>query len=272
MSTEYAVQTTNTESTRKGRDSYDNLEPWLEKLAAIDLNDPERARLRDEIIVKAMPLGEHIARRYAGRGVDYEDLAQIAALGVVLAVDRFDPDHGSSFLGYAIPTIMGEVKRYFRDSTWAVRVPRRVKELQQQLATVIPHLAQSLGREPTARELSEHLDADLFEITQALIARNSHTAQSLDTMVTGNDEGTSFSPADTLGDDDPGYALMEDTLTAGPLLAALTARERAILVMRYGQDKTQAEIAQILGVSQMQISRILARMLQSLRAQAMQAA
>ncbi|MEU0545905.1 SigB/SigF/SigG family RNA polymerase sigma factor [Nocardia sp. NPDC005978] len=271
MSTEYTARPA-TRSTRKGSDTYDNLEPRLAELAALDPQDPGRARLRDDIIAEAMPLGEHIARRYAGRGVDYEDLAQIAALGVVLAVDRFDPEHGSSFLGYAIPTVMGEVKRYFRDSTWAVRVPRRFKELQQQLTTAIPQLSQRLGREPTARELADHLDADLYEITQALIARNSRTADSLDTRVTGTEDGATFSPADTIGDVDPGFALMEDSLTAGPLLAALPERERRILILRYGQEKTQVQIAQELGVSQMQISRILSRVLKDLRTQALQAA
>ncbi|MGV9410719.1 SigB/SigF/SigG family RNA polymerase sigma factor [Nocardia sp. NPDC003693] len=272
MSTEYPARPADTRHDRSTNDSYDHLEPWLGKLAALDPQDPERARLREDIIAKAIPLGEHIARRYAGRGVEYEDLAQIAALGVVLAVDRFDPDHGSSFLGYAIPTVMGEVKRYFRDSTWAVRVPRRFKELQQQLGTAIPQLAQRLEREPTARELAEHLDADLYEITQALIARNSRTADSLDTRVTGTEDGATFSPADTIGDLDPGYALMEDSLTAGPLLAELPERERRILILRYGQELTQVQIARELGVSQMQISRILSRVLTDLRTRALQAA
>ncbi|MEV6073176.1 SigB/SigF/SigG family RNA polymerase sigma factor [Nocardia sp. NPDC052001] len=238
----------------------------------MDPQDPERARLRDEIITAAMPLGAHVARRYAGRGVELEDLTQVAAVGVVLAVDRFDPQHGATFLGFAVPTVMGEVKRYFRDSTWAVRVPRRTKELQQQLAKVIPELAQRLEREPRAREIAEHMGVDLLEVTQALIARNSHTASSLDAMLTMTEDSSGYSPADTLGDLDAGYALMEDSLTAGPLLAALPARERSILVMRYGQDKTQSEIAKILGISQMQVSRILTKVLGELRAQCLQAA
>ncbi|WP_067691246.1 SigB/SigF/SigG family RNA polymerase sigma factor [Nocardia jejuensis] len=270
MSTEHVARTDSTDRAATSGDSYDNLEPRFGALAAMDPHDPARARLRAEIITAAMPLGENVARRYAGRGVEYEDLAQIAAVGVVLAVDRFDPGHGASFLGFAIPTIMGEVKRYFRDSTWAVRVPRRTKEIQQQLAKVLPELAQRLGREPKAREIAEHLGVDIVEVTQGLIARNSHTADSLDAMLTATDDSSTYSPANTLGNVDAGYALMEDTLTAGPLLAALPEQEREILIMRFGQEKSQAQIAAILGVSQMQVSRILTRVLGELRAQCLQ--
>lgn len=258
---------------RRGGDSYDNIEPWLDKLAGLDADSAEYARLRNEVIGRCLPLGEHIARRYAGRGVDFEDLNQIAAVGVVLAVDRFDPGNGATFLAYAIPTIMGEVKRYFRDSTWAVRVPRRLKELQQRLTTVIPDLSQRLGRQPTARELAEATGAELTEITQALIAANSYTTESLDTRAAFDDEGDKpLAPVDGLAAADPGYDLIEDSITAGPLLAELPERERAILVMRYGQDKTQTEIAAVLGISQMQISRILARVLRELRERALEPA
>ncbi|WP_327139005.1 SigB/SigF/SigG family RNA polymerase sigma factor [Nocardia sp. NBC_01327] len=271
MSTEHATSAS-APRVRADSDSYDNIEPWLATLASMDPSDPARERLRQDILTTCLPLGEHIARRYTGRGVDYEDLVQVAAMGVVLAVDRFDPGYGAPFLGFAIPTIMGEVKRYFRDSTWAVRVPRSLKELQQRLITAIPQLAQDLGHEPTARELAAHLQVDLLEITQALIAANSYHADSLDTSDRTDDDGVAFSPLESLATTDPGYCLIEDSISVGPLLAALPDTERAILIMRFGQDKSQAEIAQILGVSQMQVSRILARLLSGLRAGVLRAA
>ncbi|WP_067690422.1 SigB/SigF/SigG family RNA polymerase sigma factor [Nocardia jejuensis] len=272
MSTEYAAQPTAPARARTSGDSYDDIEPALTRLAALEPDDPARARLRADIIARALPLGDHIARRYSGRGVDHEDLAQVAALAVVLSVDRFDPAVGASFLGFAIPTIMGEVKRYFRDTGWAVRVPRRTKEVHLKITRGAPVLAQRLGREPTARELADYLEVDLGEVTQALIARHSYQTESLDSTGSDTDEAPSSSVAHTFGDVDPGYALMEDTLTAGPLLALLSERDRDILTMRFGQEMTQAEIAKALGCSQMQVSRILTRVLQELREKALQPA
>ncbi|MFJ4658876.1 SigB/SigF/SigG family RNA polymerase sigma factor [Nocardia sp. NPDC088792] len=270
MSTEYAAQSETAVDDESKGDSYDNIEPWLAKLATLPAGTVERDRLRDEIVGKCLPLGEHIARRYSGRGVEFDDLAQIAAVGVILSVDRFDPSNGATFLSFAVPTIMGEVKRYFRDSTWAVRVPRRLKEIQQRLATAVPELSQRLGHPPTARELATHLDADLAEITQALIASNCYSADSLDANRSLTDEGEqTASPLDRLAAEDPGYRMVDETLTAAPLLAALPERERSILVMRFGDGKTQAEIAEVIGVSQMHVSRLLSQTLALLREQAL---
>ncbi|MFE6862226.1 SigB/SigF/SigG family RNA polymerase sigma factor [Nocardia sp. NPDC057668] len=269
MSPEHAVSIGHTRSARGRGDSYDNLEPLLRELADLTAGSPEHAALRQSVIEKALPLGEHIAQRYSGRGVEYEDLAQIAACGVILAVDRFDPTVGASFLGFAIPTVMGEVKRYFRDSTWAVRVPRRIKELRQQLSVAIPELAQRLDRDPTARELAEHLDTDLTEVTQALIANNAYTTQSLDARSQSDDgDATPMIAPARLSVVEEGYALMEDSITIGPLLGTLSEREQRILRMRFGQEMSQAEIAKVLGVSQMQVSRLLAQTLKKLRDQA----
>ncbi|MFJ4653311.1 SigB/SigF/SigG family RNA polymerase sigma factor [Nocardia sp. NPDC088792] len=269
MSAEYVARSgTSFEDESRG-DSYDNIEPWLQKLATLPAGSAEHDRLRDEIVGKCLPLGEHIARRYSGRGVEFDDLAQIAAVGVILSVDRFDPSNGATFLSFAVPTIMGEVKRYFRDSTWAVRVPRRLKEIQQRLATAVPELSQRLGHPPTARELATHLDADLAEITQALIASNCYSADSLDASRSSTDDEHSASPLDRLAAEDPGYNLVDETLTAAPLLEALSERERSILIMRYGDGKTQTEIADAIGVSQMQVSRLLSQTLTRLRGQAL---
>ncbi|MGX1810872.1 SigB/SigF/SigG family RNA polymerase sigma factor [Nocardia sp. NPDC055321] len=254
--------------TRITGDSYEHLEPHLLRLAELEPGTPAHTALRDRIIEIALPLGEHIALRYGGRGVDHEDLAQVAALGVVLSVDRFDPTLGTPFLGFAIPTVMGEVRRYFRDSTWAVRVPRRTKELRQHISVAVPHLAQQLDREPTAREIAEHLDADLIEVTQALIANNAYNTQSLDTRLPSDDGDTGPTVAtDALAITETGYALMEDSITVGPLLAALPERERQLLTMYFGQEMTQVQIGKALNISQMQVSRLLARTLATLRAQ-----
>ncbi|MGX1810859.1 SigB/SigF/SigG family RNA polymerase sigma factor [Nocardia sp. NPDC055321] len=258
-----------TPGTRISGDSYEHLEPQLTELASLDPGTPEHTHLRERIIEIALPLGEHIAQRYGGRGVDHDDLVQVAALGVVLAVDRFDPSLGSPFLGFAIPTVMGEVRRYFRDSTWAVRVPRRTKELRQQISVAIPELAQRLDREPTARELAAHLDTDLFEVTQALIANNAYATQSLDTRLPSEDGDAPTIESEKLAVIDDGYALMEDSITIGPLIAELPARERQILIMRYGQDMTQVQIGKALNISQMQVSRVLARTLAGLRDKAL---
>ncbi|MEC3916818.1 SigB/SigF/SigG family RNA polymerase sigma factor [Nocardia sp. CDC160] len=256
-------------SSEHAGDSYDNIEPKLRELAELPAGSDERERVREEIIARCLPLGDHIARRYAGRGVDAEDLAQIAAVGVILAVDRFDPSHGTSFLSFALPTIMGEVRRYFRDSTWAVRVPRRTKELQQRITPVIAELSQRLGRQPTAREMAAELKVDLAEVTQALIAGNCYHAESLDTpTVSQDDGGTAPSPLDRYATVERGYALVEDALAAAPALAALPEREREILVMRFGEERTQAEIARAIGVSQMHVSRLLTRTLSELRTRA----
>ncbi|MGV9408285.1 SigB/SigF/SigG family RNA polymerase sigma factor [Nocardia sp. NPDC003693] len=251
-------------------DPYENLEPRLTELSDLMPGSPEHTCLRDRIIQTALPLGEHIANRYNGRGVDHDDLAQVAAVGVVLSVDRFDPARGSSFLGFAIPTVMGEVRRYFRDSTWAVRVPRRTKELRQQIATTIPELAQRLEREPTARELARHLQADIHEVTQALIANNSYATQSLDARLPTDDgDSAPTMRSEVLAVAEDGYALMEDSITIGPLLAELPKRQRQILSMRYGQEMTQVQIGKALHISQMQVSRELSRTLTTLREQAL---
>src|SRR5690606_22631729 len=163
-----------------GEDSYDHIEPLLEKLAAIPGDDPRRAETRAEVVDRCLPLAEHIARKFAGRGEMFEDLLQVARVGLLHAIDRFDPARGSSFLSFAVPTIMGEVRRYFRDNTWSVRVPRRVKEIQLSIGPATDKLSQQLGRMPRARELADELGVDLVEVTQALIAGNAYQSSSID--------------------------------------------------------------------------------------------
>ncbi|MET8650805.1 RNA polymerase sigma factor SigF [Nocardia aurea] len=252
-----------------GRDSYDDIEPWFEKLASLDADDPHRSALRTQIVERCLPLAEHIARKFSGRGEEFDDLLQVARLGLVQAVDRFDVSRGATFLSFAVPTVMGSVRRHFRDGTWALRVPRRAKEVQALVRPAIESLSQRLGRMPTAREIAAELDLDIVEVTQAIMAANAYQTNSLDAVAGPSEEQSRPSIADTLGVEEPSYRLLEDALAVRPLLAALPERERRILVMRFFENKTQAEIADRLGVSQMQVSRILTRTLRKLREQAL---
>ncbi|WP_067681603.1 SigB/SigF/SigG family RNA polymerase sigma factor [Nocardia miyunensis] len=254
----------------RGNDTYDDIEPWLEKMVALPCGDPERVRLREQIIDLCLPLAEHITRRYSRRGETYEDLYQVASLGVVLAVDRFDPGRGVSFLAFAVPTVMGEVRRHFRDRTWMVRVPRPTKELQAALGPATERLAHRLHRMPNASELAAELDVDRVEVTQALLAANAYNADTID----GSPDDTGREPgaaqlARELGGEDNGYQLTEDALAIAPLLRELPAREREVLHLRFFENRTQTQIAEQIGVSQMQVSRILSATLTALRHQAL---
>ncbi|WP_238846652.1 SigB/SigF/SigG family RNA polymerase sigma factor [Nocardia arthritidis] len=270
MATEFVADATDFSPARRGRDSYDDIEPWFDKLAALDTLDPHRNALREHIIELCLPLADHIARRFAGRGEAYEDLVQVARVGLLLAVDRFDLTRGNSFLSFAVPTVMGEVRRYFRDSGWAVRVPRRLKELQQRIASVTPELAQRLGRQPTATDLAAELGTDHEEIAQALIAANGYTCDSIDAGTDGGEDAAAAFHEDPLATIDPNYELVENAIAVAPLIAELPERERRVLELRFGESQTQTQIAERLGLSQMHISRILNRTLRELRERALE--
>ncbi|MFD6357108.1 RNA polymerase sigma factor SigF [Nocardia tengchongensis] len=268
------MSTTTDRSTRTKRksapaDSYDNIEPRFSELAAMADDDSGRPILRNEVLQLCMPLADHIARRFAGRGQELDDLQQVARLGLIQAVDRFDVSRGSTFLAFAVPTIMGEVRRHFRDHAWAVRVPRGLKEIHGQLGPATDALAQRLGRLPTAGEIAAELAVEPSVVTQALVARNAFRADSLDRLTQPEEQSTPSSVLDSLGADEPCYQLTEDAITVRPLIAQLPERERTILILRYFESQTQAEIAHRMGVSQMQISRILSRTLQRLHDQAL---
>ena len=225
--------------------------------------DPERERIREEIIRDHMPYARHIAVRYGGRGEIVEDFVQVAYLGLVKAADNFDPDHGTGFLGYATPMILGEIKRYFRDATWDVHVPRRMQELSSALRKATEQLTHDLGRSPTVAELAERLKADPEEITEALDATEAYTTASLDRPV--RMESASATLTDFLGDDDPRFEAVVNREVLKPLLARLGERDKRILMMRFFRGMTQSEIAARLGISQMHVSRLLARSLAQLR-------
>jgi RNA polymerase sigma-B factor len=225
----------------------------------------ERRRLHERIVCQCLPLAEHIARRYSGRGETHEDLVQVARVGLLNAVERFDADAGKDFLSFAVPTIMGEVKRYFRDSGWSVHVPRRLKETRAAVSTATADLTQQMGRAPTASELAGRLGMNRDDVVECLIAAQCYQTRSLDAPALGAD-GDGVSIAERLGDRDDGIDAVEFREALRPLVAQLPKRERDILIMRFFGSQTQTQIAERLGISQMHVSRLLSKSLAALRA------
>jgi RNA polymerase sigma-B factor len=236
----------------------------LDRMHRLVPGDAERAALRVAVIAEYMPYARHLASRYGVRGHAAEDFLQSAYVGLVKAVDHFDPDFGTAFLTYATPTILGELKRYFRDTTWAVHVPRRVKELTSDLRTATETLSQRLNRAPSVHELAVLLEADPAQVVDAIKASTLHAVRSLNMPIMIED-GPGSSLSDLIGADDRGFQDVIDRETLRPLLAALSAREKEILMMRFFRSMTQTEIGKDLGVSQMQVSRLLTGILGRLR-------
>ncbi|HEX3787809.1 MAG TPA: RNA polymerase sigma factor SigF [Pseudonocardiaceae bacterium] len=234
------------------------------QLADTDLSDSERCHVRTRLVAEHLPVAEHIARRFTNRGQPTEDLKQVAALGLIQAVDRFDPDHGSDFLSFAVPTITGEVRRYFRDSTWSVRVPRRLKELNATISTAAATLGQRLGRAPRASELAAELNLPIEEVREGLAAGNAYRSDSLDEALS-NDGENRTSLGDRLGETDDELLSVENREALYPALANLAERERTIVVLRFFGNFTQTQIAERVGISQMHVSRLLATSLDKLR-------
>ncbi|MBC7301632.1 MAG: SigB/SigF/SigG family RNA polymerase sigma factor [Nocardia sp.] len=255
------------ETTDKNR-TYEHAEPLFTHWALIDPSSPEHHAVRAQIIEICLPLAEHIARKYAGRGEMFDDLLQTARLGMVMAVDRYDVTTGSPFLGFAVPTIMGEVRRHFRDHLWPVHVPRREKELQGKVREATEELSCRLRRSPTAAELATELDVAITDVTRTLVAANAFQTRSLDTPAPDRNGDPGMTVADAFGAVDPRFGLAEDTITVAPLLAGLPPEDRRLLIWRFYDTLSQAEIAQRLGVSQMSVSRRLTRILGGLRAAA----
>lgn len=236
----------------------------LRQRAELPAGHLSRAGLRDRGIEAGLPLARRLAGRYRGSGEPFDDLYQVACMALVVAVDGYDPARGTSFTAYAVPTITGALKRYFRDATWRVRVPRRMQELALRLTADTTALAQQLGHSPTPQELAAHLGATATDIAIAREAWQAYRPGSLDTPTATGGESTQ-TLADTLGAVDPRFEAVIDRQTLRPLLARLPARERRILAMRFGGQLSQTEIASHVGVSQMHISRLLARSLTALR-------
>ena len=221
--------------------------------------------LRDEIVGSQVGLAEYLARRFKNRGEPIEDLVQVALLGLLKAVERFDPTRGLEFSTFATPTIVGELKRHFRDKGWAVRVPRRVQELHLRMGTVVNSLSQELGRSPTIPEIAARAEVSVDEVLEAMEAGRAYRFSSIDAPA-GDDEDRAQSPAAAqLGEDDTGLEEVEQRMLLSPLIASLPKREQMIIHLRFFRGMTQSEIAARLGISQMHVSRLLARSLAQLR-------
>jgi RNA polymerase sigma-B factor len=233
-------------------------------IADLAQDDPRRTSARDELVTMHLPLAAFLARRFRDRGESLEDLTQVATIGLIKAVDRFDPQRGVEFSTFATPTIVGEIKRHFRDKGWAIRVPRRLQELRISIGRATAELGQATGRSPTVAELAAHLGVSDEEILEGLESAQAYATLSLDaSSADGTDEGATL--VDTLGADDPGLGEVETRATLHPLVATLPPREQRIIHMRFYENMTQAQIAEQIGVSQMHVSRLLAKSLAQLR-------
>lgn len=222
------------------------------------------AAAREALVQRFMPLARSLARRYDRSSEPYEDLMQVASLGLLKALDRFDPDRGPSFASFAIPTILGEMRRYFRDSGWSLHVPRGDKERALKVRDAQETLANEHGHAPTVSQLSQYLELDPETVIDALLAIQAYESLSLDAPRPGG-EDDAITYGDTVGDEDGRYELIELDATIVGVLDRLPVREREILSMRFVEELTQTQIAARVGVSQMQVSRLLRRSLEQLR-------
>jgi RNA polymerase sigma-B factor len=237
--------------------------PLFVELAALEKDDPRRERLREILVEEHLPLVRHFARRFSNRGEPFDDLLQVGTLGLIAAIDRFDPTRGVEFLSFAVPTITGEIKRHFRDQGWSVRVPRRLQELHLSLNAAVGELAQKNGRAPTPSELAEHLGIPRAEVLEGLAVANAYRSSSLDERLSGEEDSPTL--AATLGEEDAALEGVEYRESLQPLLATIPARERRILILRFFGNMTQSQIAADIGISQMHVSRLLSQTLAKLR-------
>ncbi len=250
-------------ATERGHSTeYQALTPLFTQLNDSETAEPERGRIRDQLVTQYLPVAEHIARKFRNRGQPDEDLKQVATVGLINAVDRFDPALGNDFLSFAVPTITGEIRRYFRDATWAVRVPRRLKELHAALSTAAARLSQELGRSARPSELAADLGLPIDEVYEGLQAGLAYHSDSL--SESPGDDGPNRIE-NQLGVIDGDLGLVEDREALYPALAQLPEREASIVVMRFFGNLTQTQIAERVGISQMHVSRLLASSLRSLR-------
>lgn len=236
----------------------------LLELAARTDDDTERQRLHDEIVLLNVEIAESIVMRYKNRGVPVEDLVQVACLGLVKAARGFKPDKSDNFLSYAVPTILGEVKRFFRDNAWVVRPPRRIQELQAEISATSAELAHAQGRVPSVSDIATHLEVSPKEVAEALAADGCFSPSSLDRPTV---QGEIASLNDVLGRDETGYEQAEALVALTPLCRNLSERDRRIIYLRFFHEWTQARIAAEFGVTQMQVSRLLTRILKQLRSE-----
>jgi RNA polymerase sigma-B factor len=221
---------------------------------------------REQLVMRMIPLARQLASRYRNGGEALEDLVQVACLGLLKAVDRYDPDRGGGFTRYAVPTMLGELKRHFRDKGWSVHVPRATQELALKVSDALGKLPPKLGRAPRPRDVAEAVGAPVEDVLEAMEAATAYEAASLDAPRPGGDDDSDWTLGDSLAAEEHGYELVEIGETLRGTLSALPERERMILRLRFEEDLTQAEIAEQVGVSQMHVSRLLRRSLDRLSA------
>ncbi|MFF3565373.1 RNA polymerase sigma factor SigF [Streptomyces sp. NPDC002574] len=238
------------------------------RLQTLEEGTADYQYVRNTLIEMNTALVHFAARRFSQRADQMEDILQVGTIGLIKAVDRFDPDYGVEFVTFALPTIVGEMKRFFRDTSWSVHVPRRLQELRLDLAKATDFLAVELDRAPTVAELAARLEIGEDEVVEAMTAANAYSAASLDAPpAEESDSGNGW--AERLGYDDNAFGKVEEIEAVKPLIQALPERDRLILSLRFGHDMTQAQIGERLGISQMQVSRLLTRILTRLRTQAL---
>jgi RNA polymerase sigma-B factor len=240
----------------------------LLRYADLPAGAPDRPRIRARIIELYLPMARHLARRFRNRGESLDDLTQVACVGLIKAVDGFDVNRGAAFTSYAIPMVVGELKRHFRDKGWDIRVPRRLQELRLEIAHCVDELCQRLGRAPTVADLAAELELSEDEIIEGLYSSQAYRTLSLDAPAGGNcdPDGESVDLIDVLGEWDRDIELVENREALRPMLAKLSTREQRIIAMRFFGNLTQSQIAAQLGISQMHVSRLLAQSLTKLRA------
>lgn len=235
----------------------------LVTLGGLSPDDPQRQDIRKELATLHLPLAEHLARRFTGRGEPYEDLVQVATIGLIKAIDRYDHERGVEFSTYATPTILGEIKRWFRDKGWAIRVPRRLQELRMSINAMTTDLTQQLGRSPTVAELSKALRSSDEQVLEALESGTAYNTISLDAPEGGDRDGQST--LETIGAEDAALERVEDRAALSAMMSRLPDRERKIVLLRFFRGMTQSQIATEIGISQMHVSRLLSRSLATLR-------
>jgi RNA polymerase sigma-B factor len=255
--------TENTQIRRTGKETDGAAAALMTLLADLPADSPDRPRVRDRVIELYVPLAEYLARRFRNRGEPIDDLVQVANLGLIKSVDGYDPARGAAFTSYAIPMIVGELKRHFRDKGWDVRVPRRLQELRLEITRAGADLSQRLGRSPTVADIAAHLGIHEDEVVEGLDSGHAYRALSLQAPVQGEEAGSEL--GDLLGEVDPDMQGVEDREALRPLLARLPVREQRIIAMRFFGNLTQSQIAAELGISQMHVSRLLAHALGVLR-------
>ncbi|MEV0531843.1 SigB/SigF/SigG family RNA polymerase sigma factor [Kitasatospora sp. NPDC050463] len=239
----------------------------FERLSTLERESHAYSYVRGTIIELNMPLVRFIASRFRHRSEDMDDILQVGTIGLIKAVDGYDPARGAEFVTYAIPTIAGEIKRFFRDTSWPVRVPRSMQELYLTVVRGSDRLEQRLGRLPRSEELAEDLGLTVDQVVEGLVAGRIYRPNSLDALREQDTDETGSALLDRLGADDPDLELVEFRTAVRPLLGRLPEREQIVLKLRFWEGRTQAEIAERIGVSQMQVSRVLAAVLAGLRKQ-----